>query len=59
MSNGILQTALTSVPLELEYRPLGASDESNPFPGPAHNMLAFRQKDSALRDEFEYLLSAI
>jgi hypothetical protein len=59
MSNGILQTALTKVPLELEYRPHSASDESIKSSGPAHNMLAFRQDDNTLRDEFEYLLSAI
>ncbi|MBI3474775.1 MAG: hypothetical protein HY010_03525 [Acidobacteria bacterium] len=59
MSNGILQTALTRVPLELEYRPHSTSDEGNAFLGPACNMLAFRQDDSTLRDEFEYLLSAI
>jgi len=59
MSNGILQTALTRVPLELEYRPHSTSDESKTFSGPAHNMLALRQEDSTLRDEFEYLLSAI
>ena len=59
MSNGILQTAMTRVPLELEYRPHSTSDESNTFSRLAHNMPAFRQEDNTLRDEFECLLNAI
>jgi hypothetical protein len=55
MKNGIIQTALTGLPLELEYQPYPALDEGRS----THSGLPSQQSEQIPSDEFACLLRVI
>jgi hypothetical protein len=57
--NGIIQTALTGLPLELEYRPLPAHDQHTDPETLANPNRSYQQAERMLSDEFVCLLSTI
>ena len=60
MGKGIIQTALTGLPLELEYRPHQTYDQSSTISeDPAYSGVPRQQSGQTLSDEFECLLSVI
>ena len=60
MTNGIIQTALTGLPLELEYRPHPAYDQSSTISESfMRSGVPSQQSGQTLTDEFERLLSVI
>lgn len=60
MNNGIIQTALTGVPLELQYRPHAVDAASSTISEPSeYSVLSSQRYEATLSDEFEILLSAI
>ena len=60
MSNGIIQSALTGLPLELEYRPHPAYYQSSTISEPfMHSGVLSQQAEQTLSHEFERLLSVI
>ena len=60
MNNGIIQTALTGLPLELEYRPHQIRDQSSTISeSSTHPDVSSQQSGQMLSDEFECLLSVV
>ncbi len=60
MTRGILQTALTGLPLELEYRlPSAYGQSSTISESSTHSGVPLQQAVETLSDEFECLLSVI
>jgi hypothetical protein len=60
MSNGIIQTALTGLPLELEYRPHSVHDQGSTMAEQyTPTIPPLQQPAQTWSDEFACLLSAI
>ena len=60
MNNGIIQTALTGLPLELEYRPQSTHYEGSTISEPfLYSAVPSRQSQQGLSEEFECLVRMI